>query len=193
MSRTRTADRPKARLRRWAVNVTLAAVILAFGAAAAAVLSGNYQVRPVLSASMTPGLPVGGVVVTQRVPTSTLKVRDVIVFAKPGGAGDLIVHRIIALKRTSGQLQVRTQGDANPAADPWTASLRGTTAYRAVGSLPFLGYAAVWAHGPSGRQAALLGAGLLGLLACAATLRSGRRRAGSGPDIAPDGRERATA
>jgi len=180
MSRTRTADRSTGR-RRWAVNLTLAAVILAFAAAAAAVLSGNYQVRPVLSASMTPGLPVGGVVVTQRVPTSTLQVRDVIVFAKPGAAGDLIVHRIIDLKRTPDQLQVRTQGDANPAADPWTASLRGPTAYRAVGSLPFVGYVAVWVHGQSLRQVALLGAGLLGLLACLATLRSGRRREASTP------------
>ncbi len=51
--------------------------------AGAAVFSGAYQVRPVLSSSMTPKLPLGGVVITQRVPVTVVHAGDVIVFHDP--------------------------------------------------------------------------------------------------------------
>ncbi|MGZ4777458.1 MAG: signal peptidase I [Oryzihumus sp.] len=179
-SDTRSVRR-RGRLRQWAVNLTLAAAALGVVAAAAAVLSGSYQARPVLSGSMTPGLPVGGVVLAQRVPAAQLQVRDVIVFAKPGSPGDLVVHRIIKLSSASGQVQAHTQGDANNTPDPWTVSLRGDTAYRVVGSLPLLGYASVWLHGTTSRQVLLFGGGLVCLLACTRLLR----RAGGRPGPVP--------
>ena len=138
----------------WAVTTAMVLGVAAFGAAA--VLSGNYQVRPVLSGSMRPGLPVGGVVVTERVPVSSLHVRDVVVFHRPDVPADLVVHRIVSLRKTSQGVVIRTQGDANNAKDPWTVTLRGSTAYRAVWSLPLVGYVAVWAHNPDGRRTLLV-------------------------------------
>jgi signal peptidase I len=141
-------------------NVLLAAVLGLSALAAVAVLSGHYQVRPVLSGSMVPLLPVGGVVVTERVPISSLRVGDVVVFHRPDRPAELVVHRIVALTPGVAGPVVRTKGDANGMPDPWQVTLRGTTAYRASFSVPVIGYVAVWAHGPAGRQTFLI----LGLL-----------------------------
>lgn len=164
------------------VMVVGASLLLAL--VAIAVLSGNYQIRPVLSGSMRPGLPVGGVVITHRVPLADIKVRDVIVFTRPGNPSEMVVHRVIQLDRHGSTVTARTQGDANDVADPWTLSLHGTTAYRAMYSLPLLGYPAVWLHNMNGNHilAAIAGAGLL--VAAASTWRNdrrARRRPGDGP------------
>lgn len=140
------------RARRLLSNLALVAVLALAGLGAAAVISGQYQIRPVLSGSMRPGLAVGGVVVTERVPITALKVRDVVVFHRPDKPEELMVHRIIALTPGASGPVVQTQGDANTVPDPWTVTLRGTTAYRAVFSVPLIGYVAVWAHGSTGSR-----------------------------------------
>jgi signal peptidase I len=178
-------------VRRW-VDVALVAVLVVLaGAGATAVISGRYQLRPVLSGSMRPGLPVGGIVVTERVPVSSLQVRDVVVFHSPDQPQELIVHRIISLTPGPSGLVVKTQGDANTIPDPWTVSLRGDTAYRAVYSLPLVGYVAVWAHGPAGRLALMI-TGLLIILAAAASGLIARRRSTSRSPQRDDGSSPAT-
>jgi signal peptidase I len=164
-------------LRRLVRNAVIVLVLGLVGIGVAAILSGRYQVRPVLSGSMRPGLPVGGIVITKQVPISSLQVRDVVVFHRPDYPQELVVHRIISLTHGPGGIVIQTQGDANNAPDPWKVTLRGTTAYRAVYSLPMVGYIAVWMHNPSGRRT-LLGIGLL-LVAGAATgsILSRRRKA----------------
>jgi signal peptidase I len=101
---------------------------------------------------MVPLLPVGGVVVTERVPIASLRMGDVVVFHRPDRPAELVVHRIVALTPGVAGPVVRTKGDANEVPDPWQVSLRGTTAYRASFSVPVVGYVAVWVHGPAGRQ-----------------------------------------
>jgi signal peptidase len=143
------------------------------------VTSGRYQIRPVLSGSMRPGLPTGGVVVTKRVPVSSLQVRDVIVFHRPDNPAELVVHRIVTLQRTSAGIVIQTQGDDNRVRDPWKVTLRGTTAYRAEFALPYVGYVAVWMHNPAGRRL-LLEFGIAILIAAAmAAVWSRHRRQGS--------------
>jgi signal peptidase I len=149
-----------ARARRRLGNALLAAVLGLSALAAAAVISGHYQVRPVLSGSMEPLLPVGGVVVTERVPIASLRVGDVVVFHRPDRPAELVVHRIVALTPGVAGPIARTKGDANGMPDPWQVTLRGTNAYRASFSVPVVGYLAVWVHGPAGRQTFLV----LGLL-----------------------------
>lgn len=148
-------------------TAALVLVVLIAAGSAAAVLSGRYQARPVLSGSMRPGLPIGGVVVTKRVPVSSLQVRDVIVFHRPDNPEELVVHRIIALHHVGGSTVIRTKGDDNPVRDPWKVTLRGSTAYRAEFSVPLVGYAAIWWHQPLTRTVAL---GLAALCALAALL-----------------------
>jgi signal peptidase I len=140
----------------------------------------------VLSGSMRPGLPVGGVVITKRVPITSLKVRDVVVLHRPDKPQELYVHRIVRLSRVGGAISVRTQGDANNAPDPWRVTLRGATAYRVVYAVPLAGYAAVWVHSPQGRRTFLL-LGLLMMLGAAAGVLIARRRgAASSDDDADD-------
>jgi signal peptidase len=146
--------------RRLALLVALTTLLVVVLAGAAAVLSGAYQVRPVLSGSMRPGLPVGGAVVTHRVPVTSLHQRDVIVFHPPDRPRELVVHRIVAIDSGAAGTVVQTQGDANDAPDPWRLTLHGDTVYRAQLSVPFLGYASVWMHSPTGRRVLLV----LGLL-----------------------------
>lgn len=150
MTPHRTARRR--RVRHWLDNALVAVVLVLGVLGAVAVLSGAYQLRPVLSGSMRPGLPVGGVVVTERVPIAALHVRDVVVFHPPGSPDELVVHRIIELTPGKTGPVVRTQGDANTVPDPWTITLRGETAYRAVVAIPLIGYVAVWAHGAEGSR-----------------------------------------
>ena len=169
-------------------TVALTLVVLVAIVSAAAVLSGRYQARPVLSGSMRPGLPVGGVVVTERVPVSSLDVRDVIVFHRPDVPGDLVVHRIIALRHVGGDTVIRTQGDANAVRDPWRVTLRGSTAYRARFSVPLVGYVAIWWHQPATRSLALVLAGLCALAALAVLLvpAISRRRTPATEPVAGD-------
>lgn len=131
-------------------NGFTALILGVFALSAIGVASGMYQVRPVLSGSMEPNLPVGGVVVTQRVPVDDLAVGNVIVFVEPDTAGDVLVHRIASLTPGESGPVVQTKGDANGDVDPWTVKLRGDDAYRAVFGVPLLGYLAVWAHNPAG-------------------------------------------
>lgn len=171
-------------------RVAVACLLVAgFATAAVGVLSGGWQVRPILTGSMRPGFPIGGVVVTQRVPLSQLRTRDVVVFHPPGEPGVDYVHRVISLQRTAAGDVIRTQGDDNPYPDPWTVRLRGPDAYVARFTIPAVGYVAVWLHSPTGRSRVLVGAGLvlLAVLASYAWDAARRRRrasagtTGSGP------------
>ena len=163
----------------------VAVLIGLVGVAAFDVLSGRYQVRPVLSGSMRPGLPVGGVVITERVPVSSLHVRDVVVLHRPDQPQELVVHRIISLTPGPSGLIVQTQGDANDVPDPWKVTLRGGTAYRAIYTVPLIGYAAVWAHNPDGRRT-LMAIGLLMIVGAAAVVLIARRRRGARDDDPDD-------
>jgi signal peptidase I len=167
-------------VRRWIGGTLVAVLIGLVSVAAFAVLSGRYQVRPVLSGSMRPGLPVGGIVITKRVPVSSLQVRDVVVLHRPDEPKELVVHRIISLTPGPSGLVVQTQGDANDVPDPWKVTLRGGTAYRVVYSVPLIGYAAVWVHNPNGRRTLMAIALLMILGAAGAVLVARRGRAPSG-------------
>lgn len=171
------------RARGWRELAPVAALVVAVGALGTALVSGAYQVRPVLSGSMRPGLPVGGVVITRRVAVASLQDRDVVVFARPDQPQELVVHRITAVTHGPDGTVLQTQGDANGAPDPWHVRMSGTTAHRVVLALPLLGYAAVWAHSPVGRLALLL-TGLVLVAGAGASGRLGRRRdlAGTEPE-----------
>jgi signal peptidase I len=125
-----------------------ALLVLAFfgaiGVGSFALVNGTWTVNPVLSGSMRPGLSVGGVVIGERIPVNSLRVRDVILFRSPNNSSDQVVHRIIHIaKGSSGQLLINTQGDANTVRDPWTLTIRGRYAFRARWAVPLLGYVAV--------------------------------------------------
>ena len=162
-------------LRRIFSTVLVLAVLAAVGVVSVALVQGTWQVNPVDSGSMRPGFAVGGVVISERLPLDQLVLRDVMVFASPDDPAKLIVHRIVEMSKSkSGQLEIRTQGDANNVRDPWTLTIKGHYAYVVRWSLPLLGYVAIAYQ--NNRGLVLLAAGLLLIAAAASAILKQRRR-----------------
>lgn len=160
---TRTAHLPRrSTIRKMFSVLWLVLAVCALGLAGYEVATGQWHATPVLSGSMRPGLQPGDVVVTQRVPISDLRVRDVVVFLPPDEGQRLVVHRIVKLEVKGETTSITTWGDANDVADPGVSSLSGTTAYRVARVVPLLGYPAVWLqNGSRGTMAIALGVILL--------------------------------
>lgn len=86
------------------------------------------------------------------------------------------VHRIVTLTRRHGVSTITTKGDANPTADPWVVTLKGNKAYIARFTIPFIGYAAVWIHSPTGRLYLLIVVLLLVILFGLSVYRSENKK-----------------
>jgi signal peptidase len=128
----------------WAENAAIALLAIGLAVATVAVLSGNWQVQPVLSGSMRPTLEPGAVIITQRQPVSQVRVGDIIVFHQPDAASNVIAHRVISVRPVAGGVEVETRGDANSIADPWTPFLvRGPDAYLVRATIPWVGFVSV--------------------------------------------------
>ena len=104
----------------------------------------GWQRYVIVSGSMTGTYDRGSLVFDEVVPTSTLKVGDVITYRPPAGSGPkgLVTHRIVKIfrDRKSGDRVFRTKGDANPAADPWRFLLADKRQARVVTGVPKLGF-----------------------------------------------------
>lgn len=102
----------------------------------------GYQTSTMLTGSMSPLINPGDVVVTVPVAVKDLKVGDIITYHIPADDQRVETHRIIDLTVNSqGTASVRTKGDANNGADPWTATLAGGQVDRQVFTVPYLGNA----------------------------------------------------
>lgn len=92
----------------------------------------------VTSDSMSGSIERGSVVFERRVPTSDLRVGDVITYVRPRSAGgdDLVTHRIEWIEGA----RLQTRGDAERGPDPWLVALDQPTMSRVVLSIPYVGY-----------------------------------------------------
>ena len=112
----------------------------------------RYEPMVIVTGSMQKTIPVGSLVVDQKVDPRQLEVGDVISFQKPLGAKGIDTHRIVAIKNDKGMRLYQTKGDSNPVADPWVISFdRGMVAHRMVFSVPYAGNALIFARSPLGR------------------------------------------
>lgn len=145
-------------------GLALAALITGFILMSIAVLSGNWQIRPILSGSMRPGFSIGGVAITQTIPTKQLKIGDVAVFHPPFLNNVTYIHRIISIKKINDQYVIHTKGDDNTTADPWVLRITSKNSYVTRFTLPFIGYAAVWVHSKHGKKIMLTIAGILAII-----------------------------
>jgi signal peptidase len=129
-----------ARSKKEILDRLLTSLIVALGVVAVGigilVFVANLHFQTVTSGSMRPTVSPGDLAVTQAVPISSLRVGDVIVFFPPTSSTEPVMHRIVSL----GNGVITTRGDANNVDDPWQATLSGTTAYRMVAVVPFLGW-----------------------------------------------------
>jgi signal peptidase len=135
-------DQPvaKARSNSFLVNLLTTSLMVALAVFAVGiailVFVAHAHFQTVTSGSMRPTISPGDVAVTQAVPVSSLKAGDVIVFYPPGVTSEPVMHRIVSMVNGV----IKTRGDANNVDDPWQVTLSGTTAYRMVAVVPFLGW-----------------------------------------------------
>lgn len=125
--------------------------LVAFGVLAVGPRTGRYQTATVLTASMRPTMPEGSMVVTTPVDPAGLRVGDVITYRIPVEDRRIVTHRVVELHEPGPTPVVRTKGDANNGADPWTARLTGGTVWKARVAVPKVGYATVWLRQPQVR------------------------------------------
>jgi len=161
---------------------TAAALMLTVAAAGgiAAARVTDHHLETVVTGSMQPQIPVGALVVTERVAASRLRPGDVIAFAQPCNPNRTIVHRIVLRAFDgAGNVDVTTKGDANPGPDHWPTACNasdttGTLVLPASASADRVVYILGWVGVglDAGRRAALVGLIALGL---GATLTLGYR------------------
>jgi signal peptidase I len=130
------------------------ALALVFTTLLAAVAPFPLGLKPytVRSGSMEPDIDTGDIVVTSTIHASEAGVGDIVTFKDPEGSGDLITHRVRAVRREGDQLNFVTRGDANNTVERWnipTDGSIGTLDYR----IPKLGYALAATGGGPGRIA----------------------------------------
>ena len=146
------------------VRRVLAAIVCLFVILlASAVLSGRWELLPILSGSMSPHMGTGSLAVAQREPTNRLRLGEIAVFHPPFSNQVVYVHRVVELTRSHGKVIVRTKGDANATPDPWTVSVASPSIYVVRFSVPEAGYVILWVHSKVGRAAILTLAGLVSL------------------------------
>ena len=144
--------------------------------------TGWYRPVTVLSGSMRPAFSPGDMVVLTPEPLADVRVGQVISYRIPVGDHHVQTHRVIKVVRGGGNPLVRTKGDANNAADPWTAELHGTTAWRVRAVLPKLGWAVFWFRSPLVHDVTvMLAPFLLALLGIAQIWRRDEKETLDGP------------
>lgn len=82
-------------------------------------LATDYPLVYVASNSMYPTLRVGDLLFVKGVKPEDIRVGDVVVFIKPTGSGERIVHRVVSIKNVDGRILITTKGDNNPSSIYW--------------------------------------------------------------------------
>jgi signal peptidase I len=130
------------RIATWTIRLLLLAVLglVAFAIAVLTVIprATHGTALTVLTGSMTPGIPVGSVVVDRPVDPGTLHVGDVATYQVAPGKAEYITHRIIRVDASKTPTMFIFKGDANrgPDIDPVPATaIRGKVWFH----VPYLG------------------------------------------------------
>lgn len=121
--------------------------------------SAGYGLFAVRSASMSPAIGVGDLVLAERVDPNAVQPGDVVTLSV--GSGATVTHRVVSVTPTDDGPMFATKGDANATSDPVgtrAEQLKG----RVVGQVPLLGYLLAMLAMPSGIAALFsIGATLL--------------------------------
>lgn len=127
---------------------------------------GGYQTSTMLTGSMSPLINPGDVVVSIKTPTSQVKAGDIITYAIPVDDHRVETHRVTeVITHPDGTIAVRTKGDANNSADPWTATLNDGYVHTTAAVIPHLGDAIRALSNPTVRSVLLYGAPALLVIA----------------------------
>lgn len=132
-----------------ATNLAIAAaleLVTIFCAIMVGLVVTGHHLEQVITGSMQPTIPIGSLVLAERIPVSQLQVGDIMVFPNPDNAKETIVHRIIWLSHDQqGDVLVKTKGDYNALPDNWTISRAASAeADRVTLVIPGAGTLAAW-------------------------------------------------
>lgn len=125
----------------------LTATALLLGLAVGPHLFG-YRTVTMRSDSMAPSIEAGDVLVLRSQPVHAIRAGQLLTFNAPVPGRPVYTHRVVTAERSGGRTVVTTQGDSNPAPDPWKAQIEGRTAWRAVAVVPHLGWVLGALHHP---------------------------------------------
>jgi signal peptidase I len=143
----------------WLVRGLLGLAVLTFALLAIGPHVFGYRTMTMLTGSMAPEINPGDVTIVTPIAVSEVTEGMVITYHRPIEDHSLVTHRVISVETApDGSVSVQTKGDANAAADPWTATLGGDTAYQVRAVVPVLGHVIQALRAPVVTQALLYGA-----------------------------------
>jgi signal peptidase I len=143
----------------WLVRGLIGLAVLTFAFLAVGPHVLGYRTMTMLTGSMAPEINPGDVTIVTPIAVSEVTEGMVITYHRPIEDHSLVTHRVISVTTApDGTVSVQTKGDANEAADPWTATLEGDTAYRVRAVIPELGHLIEALRAPVVTQALLYGA-----------------------------------
>jgi len=143
----------------WLVRGLLGLAVLTFALLAVGPHVFGYRTMTMLTGSMAPEIDPGDVTIVTPIAISEVTEGMVITYHRPIEDHSLVTHRVISVEQAAdGTVTIQTKGDANAAADPWTATLKGDTAYQVRAVIPELGHLIQALRAPVVTQALLYGA-----------------------------------
>ena len=143
----------------WLVRGLVALAVLTFALLAVGPHVLGYRTMTMLTGSMAPKINPGDVTIVTPIKVSDVTEGMVITYHRPIEDHSLVTHRVISVEQAAdGTVTIQTKGDANEAADPWTATLKGDTAYQVRAVVPALGHVIQALRAPVVTQALLYGA-----------------------------------
>jgi signal peptidase I len=99
----------------------------------------GWRVFTVMSASMEPAVMTGSLVVTQKSNPEKLKKGEIITFIAPTKEKVFVTHRIISTTKNDSLITIKTKGDNNKTADPWSIAGGGVVG-KVTYTIPLLGH-----------------------------------------------------
>lgn len=127
-------------VRRGLGNLVLITVVVAFLGLAVGPHLFGYRTMTMLTGSMAPGINPGDVTVVVPEPVRDLAVGQVISYHIPVDDHRVVSHRVVEVVHAAdGTTRIRTKGDANAAADPWTATISDPQVWTVRAVVPHLG------------------------------------------------------
>jgi signal peptidase len=149
----------------------------------------GFQRYVITGGSMQGTYDKGSVVFEKVVPTSQLRVGDVITYIPPASSGvtNLVTHRIVSAEAGTKGIIYRTKGDANPSIDPWTFTLDRAEQVVVEFDVPHVGWALLYLADPSHRKLVVgVPAGLIALASILEAFRNARREKRAGDQVGRD-------
>ena len=153
------ARRLLARAGSWLVRLVVGVSVVTFLGLAVGPHVFGYRTMTMLTGSMAPQINPGDVVISTPLAVNDVTKGMVISYHIPIDDHRVVSHRVIAVDRAAdGSVTVQTKGDANKAADPWRATLSGSSVYQVRLVVPKLGRVIEALRTPVVRDALIYGA-----------------------------------